>query len=61
MKHTMVFVGEHEGTEEWLCPTCGRNFLIDADALTIKEEGDRYASHSGSTGGLQIVGVQTGQ
>ena len=25
----MEFIREHEGTQEWICPICGRNLLIE--------------------------------
>ncbi len=46
--------------EEWLCPTCGRRFLMrwqpecERLDILILEAGDEQASHVGSTGGLKV-------
>lgn len=53
---------EHEGTEVWVCPTCGRTLLIEWDPnfkKTVSVSGNDNASHSGSKGGL-VMGVQMG-
>jgi hypothetical protein len=53
--HEMIWDKTHpSGTDEWYCPTCGRRIQLTSDSLTIIESGDRYASHSGSKGGLHI-------
>ena len=58
--HGMQLIAEHEGTEEWLCPVCGRMVLIDWMPFhyEIVIPGDESAGHSGSKGGLRIAGVE---
>lgn len=60
--HEMVLEMTHaSGMEGWYCPTCGRRMLLHVPPrgeLVIVEPGNQYASHSGSVGGLRIVGVQ---
>jgi len=49
------------GAEEWYCPTCGRRILFQSPPdydLVVLDEGDKYAIHSGSKGGLSIMAVQ---
>lgn len=48
-----------EGTEEWTCPVCGKLILIEWNPwrkITIVE-GDKYAFHSASKGGLKIAEI----
>ena len=48
--HTMTMINEHEGTEEWFCPVCGRHLLVSwfpDFKRTILEAGDPYADHQG--------------
>ena len=48
--HTMTLINEHEGTEEWLCSSCGRHMLISWQPgfkRTILEDGDMFADHRG--------------
>ena len=48
--HTMNLVDEHEGTEEWLCSTCGRHLLVSWNPIfkkTVLNEGDPSARHTG--------------
>lgn len=48
--HTMTLINEHEGTEEWLCSTCGRHLLVSWDPVfkkTVLMEGDPSAKHTG--------------
>jgi len=60
--HEMVLEMRHpSGMQGWYCPTCGRRILLlvpPNGEMVIVEPGDPYASHSGSTGGLQIGAVQ---
>jgi hypothetical protein len=60
--HEMVLEMTHaSGMQGWYCPTCGRRILLQVPPnsdLVIVEPGDKYASHSGSIGGLRIVAVQ---
>ena len=48
------------GAEEWLCPECGRHFIMqfqpDYERLDIQvlEAGDEMTSHVGSSGGVHI-------
>jgi hypothetical protein len=60
--HEMILEMTHaSGMQGWYCPTCGRRILLlvppNSD-MVIVETGDRYAIHSGSTGGLRIGAVQ---
>lgn len=59
--HTMNLTQEHEGTEEWVCPTCGRTVLVEWNPFRKREviAGDVYASHSGSKG-IHIITVDVG-
>jgi len=53
--HTMTMINEHEGTEEWICSTCGRHLLISWNPKFIRTvllEGDPSAKHSGSKSDL---------
>jgi len=54
--HTMSMIREHEGTEEWYCPTCGRRMTITWQPWKriILEPGDVYAAHNGSKGDLRV-------
>ena len=48
--HTMNLVDEHEGTEEWLCSSCGRHLLVSWNPIfkkTVLSEGDPSARHTG--------------
>ena len=53
-QHEMVLMHTHSsGEEEWLCPICGRRFLMSwppAYKRTILEPGDQYAYHAASKG-----------
>ena len=56
--HEMELIATREsGAEEWLCPTCGRRFVLkwppDFKRI-ILEEGDENAIHSGGKGGVQM-------
>jgi hypothetical protein len=62
-QHEMVLEGTKEsGEENWYCPTCGRRMIISWHPWkkVVVEQGDLYAAHSGSKGGLKI-GVQITQ
>jgi hypothetical protein len=56
--HTMTLVTTHDsGAEEWLCPTCGRRFLMHWPPdykKTVLEPGDESATHSGGKGGISM-------
>ena len=48
--HAMDLIREHEGTEEWLCPICGRHLLVNWNPnfkRTILNAGDLSVTHSG--------------
>ena len=50
MMHTMTLIHEHEGTEEWLCSSCGRHLLVSWNPVfhkTILVQGDPAAKHTG--------------
>lgn len=60
-QHEMCLEKTHpSGAEEWLCPICGRRFLMHLQPKTQKldifvlETGDQFVSHVGSKGGLRI-------
>jgi len=61
-QHEMRLEKAHpSGAEEWLCPTCGRRFLMQwppAYKRIIMEAGDEYAIHSGGKGGLRMEPLQ---
>lgn len=63
--HEMVLEMTHpSGMQGWYCPICGRRILLrvpPTNEMVIVEPGDRYARHSGSTGGLRIGTVQVAQ
>lgn len=61
MTHQMTLIFDHEGTEEWCCPICGRRMLIEWQPFrkVVLEPGDDNAGHSGSKGGLSISMVNT--
>jgi len=55
--HEMVLELTHaSGAEEWYCPTCGRRMTITWEPWKriVLEQGDMYAAHSGSKGGLRL-------
>ena len=56
--HEMRLEKSHSsGAEEWLCPTCGRRFLMNwppAYKKIVLEAGNEYATHSGGKGGLRL-------
>lgn len=66
--HEMRLETTHStGTEEWVCPICGRRFLMRWPPnyeKIILEAGDEYATHSGGKGGLRMqppqVNLQNG-
>ena len=60
-KHQMILDAKHPtGVEEWLCPTCGRRFLVQwppsfpSFNMIILEAGTEFATHSGAKGGISI-------
>lgn len=45
------------GAEEWVCPTCGRRFLLTWPpdyTKVILNAGDEQAVHNGSKGGVRL-------
>jgi len=55
--HEMVMVGVSDsGTEEWLCPECGRRTLMrwqpDYEKIVL-DVGDDLATHFGGRGGMR--------
>jgi hypothetical protein len=64
-RHEMILENTHSsGAEEWFCPTCGRRMTITWEPWKkiVLEQGDIYAAHSGSKGGLRMgsIGVTQG-
>jgi len=56
-QHEMILEKTHSsGGEEWACPECGRRMIITwyPWKRIIIEQGDIYAAHSGSKGGLKF-------
>lgn len=57
-QHTLVLAAENpDGSQEWICPTCGRRMLIKWPPeyyRTILEEGNPFAIHTGDTGVYHI-------
>jgi hypothetical protein len=56
-RHEMILENTHSsGAEEWYCPTCGRRMAIlwQPWKKIVLEQGDMYAAHSASKGGLRI-------
>ena len=54
----MQLLSEHEGTEEWFCPVCGRRVLIEWHPwrkVTL-DPGDLTAAHTCEKG-IQITNV----
>jgi hypothetical protein len=64
-KHEMVLSLTHpSGAEEWVCPTCGRRFLLNwppAYKKIILNTGDELASHNGGKGGLSVGQLREGE
>ncbi len=65
IQHNMVIVKQHDdGSQEWLCPTCGRRFIMQWPPhyrRTILEAGDENAVHTGGTSGIGAGPVETGE
>lgn len=56
-QHEMILDGTNgSGEENWYCPTCGRRMLITSHPWkkVVLEQGDFYANHSASKGGLKL-------
>lgn len=56
-RHEMILETTHaSGAEEWFCPTCGRRMAITWHPWKkiVLDQGDMYAAHSASKGGLRI-------
>jgi hypothetical protein len=63
-QHEMVLEKTHSsGTEEWVCPTCGRRMVITWNPWkkVVLNQGDINVAHSGSKGGLRMGPVQITQ
>lgn len=62
-RHEMELVETHDdGSEEWVCPTCSRRFLMywpPNYKRVILEEGDENAIHGGGKGGVRLHATQT--
>jgi hypothetical protein len=57
----MILNGRAEsGTEEWVCPDCGRRVLLrwppEFERLVV-EPGDGRAVHIGAKGGVRMTGL----
>lgn len=55
--HTMTKINEHEGSEEWMCFSCGRHLLVSWDPVfrkTVLKEGDLLAQHTGLRNNMPV-------
>lgn len=56
--HTMVVAKRYDnGAEEWVCPTCGRRFMLQWPPeykRIVLDPGDEDAIHSGGSGGISM-------
>lgn len=55
--HTMKMIREHEGMQEWHCPTCGRHMLVNwmpRFKRTILQAGDPNVPHNGFQSDMQM-------
>ena len=64
-QHELILEKTHpSGAEDWYCPTCGRRMSITWHPWKriVLEQGDFYAAHSASKGGLRLgpIGVTQG-
>lgn len=64
-QHEMYLEKRHEtGDEEWVCPTCGRRFIMQYHPLYQKldlrvlKAGNEAVSHVGSKGGISMGKTQ---
>jgi hypothetical protein len=64
-EHKMDLVRYYpSGAEDWVCPTCGRRFLLQWTPefrRIVLEPGDELASHSGGKGGVVMGSMQVSQ
>ena len=63
-RHEMILELTHaSGAEEWSCPTCGRRMAITWHPWKkiVLEQGDIYAAHNASKGGLDMGITTTSQ
>ena len=60
--HQMKRAGiRRNGAEEWLCPSCGRQLLLQflpRYKKLVLQPGDEYAAHTGTTDGVQLGSVE---
>lgn len=63
--HEMVLVNTHaSGAEEWLCPQCGRRFMMQWPPnyqMIVLAPGDLQIPHVGGKGGLRMGAPQLTQ
>ncbi len=60
-QHEMVLEEtKSTGEENWYCPTCGRRMIITWDPWNkvVLEQGDFYAFHNASKGGMSLKSTQ---
>jgi len=61
-QHQMVVVHEHEdGSQEWLCPTCGRRFIMQWPPnyrRVVLDAGDENVVHTGGTKGVVMGSME---
>ena len=57
-RHEMYLEKTHpSGVEEWVCPDCGKRFLLEWPPKfkrVILDPGDQYARHSAVKGGIRM-------
>lgn len=60
--HNMVVAKRYEnGAEEWVCPTCGRRFMLQWPPeykRIVLEPGDENAIHTGGNGGVSMSSAE---
>jgi hypothetical protein len=64
-RHIMTLIGTHVDTEQWRCPTCGREFLMTWPPnyhRTILNAGDENVIHVGSASPFTgMLDLETGE
>lgn len=57
--HMIIMINEHEGTQEWMCFSCGRHLLVSWEPTfekTVLVEGDPSAKHTGLKNHMRAEG-----
>src|SRR5512138_2467563 len=65
MRHEMIVKQTFEsGAQEWYCPVCGRDFILQyppSYKRIVLDEGDPQAVHADSAGGLRMGSTEISQ